>query len=62
MSKLLTVLLIVCLLCSFVICNLASYLGYGVRQIGERHPNSISVRSGSVLGPRVGGGGPGAGK
>ncbi len=62
MFKLFTLLLIACLLFSFVICNLLSYWGYGVRQIGERHPSSVSVRSGSVYGPRVSGGGPGTGK
>jgi len=64
MSKWVIVLLVCCLLCAFLICSAASYLGFGVRQIGERYLSAgdTSVRSGSTAGPRVTGGGPSSGK
>lgn len=45
------------LILSLLLCSYASYVGFGVTPIGPRH-----LRSGSVLGPGVRGGGPGVGK
>ena len=57
MSKLMTCLMIVLLVFALVLCVVASFWGWGVRQIGPRH-----IRSGSLFGPSVSGGGPGSGK
>lgn len=43
--------------CNLIICGLLSYLGVGIQQITSHH-----LRTGSVGGPVVSGGGPGAGK
>ncbi len=45
------------LLISMLMCGTAAYAGYGIRHVGPRH-----LRSGSINGPQVVGGGPGAGK
>jgi len=42
---------------NFFICSLLSYWGTGIQQIGPRH-----IRTGSVSGPIITGGGPGTGK
>jgi len=57
MSKWVTLLVVGVLLFGLLLCGAASFLGWGVRQVGPRH-----IRSGSIFGPSVRGGGPGAGK
>lgn len=47
------------LLLSQLLVGWASWRGVGVQRIG---PDQPSVRSGSLFGPRVSGGGPGSGK
>jgi hypothetical protein len=47
------------LLLSQVAVGWASWRGLGIQTLG---PNQSSLRSGSLFGPRVGGGGPGSGK
>lgn len=60
MSKLLIVFLVITLLFAFVVCSAASFIGFGIRSLGQEP--GISVRSGSTTGPGVSGGGPGSGK
>ncbi len=43
--------------CNLVICGLLSYWGVGIQQVGPHY-----LRTGSVGGPGVSGGGPGSGK
>lgn len=50
-------LIAILLTCNFLLCGLFSYWGVGIQQIGPQH-----VRAGSIGGPGVVGGGPGAGK
>lgn len=57
MSRIMIVLAAGALILSLLLCSYASYVGFGVTPIGPRH-----LRSGSVLGPGVRGGGPGVGK
>jgi uncharacterized membrane protein YjjB (DUF3815 family) len=45
------------LTCNLAICGLLSYLGVGIQQVTSHH-----LRTGSVGGPIITGGGPGAGK
>ncbi len=42
---------------NLILCGLFSYWGVGIQQVGPRH-----IRTGSVGGVVVGGGGPGTGK
>lgn len=57
MSKVLVVLVIGFLLLGLAVSSVAAYQGYGIQQVGQHH-----LRSGSVYGPNVQGGGPGVGK
>jgi hypothetical protein len=43
--------------CNLIICGLFSYWGVGIRQVTSHH-----LRTGSVAGPVVSGGGPSTGK
>ena len=57
MSKLMVGILVIGLVASLLLCATAAYWGYGVTQVGARH-----IRTASVSGPSVVGGGPGVGK
>ena len=57
LTKYLLAIVTVFLLALFLVCSVAAYQGYGVRQVGPYH-----VRAGSVQGPSVLGGGPSTGK
>jgi hypothetical protein len=57
MSRFLFGVIVGLLLVSLLLCGAASYTGYGIRPVGPRH-----MRTGSVRGPTILGGGPGVGK
>jgi hypothetical protein len=57
MSKLRVLLVTAALVLSLALASLCSYKGFGVKSIGTQQ-----LRAGSIYGPGVTGGGPGAGK
>ncbi len=57
MTKWLSRIIMVVLLAAFLMVCTAAYWGYGSQRVGAR-----SLRAGSLNGPQVQGGGPGAGK
>ena len=57
MAKLIAAIAVVVLLLGFIGCSVAAYQGYGLQSVGPYH-----LRTGSVRGPSVIGGGPSVGK
>jgi hypothetical protein len=58
----LTLLVVVMLITCLAGAVFASYQGIGIRQVGPSTVADPSVRSGSLFGPGITGGGPGSGK